>query len=381
MKRFLSLGLAALMTLGIVTGCTSASAADGSSMVRFDFERDDSGFTPIFADYPNTEGVEDFYEFRHEHGKIPIDGAGNGLFISGNNHSDDLFMGYVKALEGFVPGRTYRFDLSFQLATDVEDGLFGVGGSPGEGVTVKCGITPTQPAAELRESGSFEYYRMNIDTGRQANGGKDMAAVGDMAKVKNERPGEYEFKKFEAQFEAAANIRGEVWLIIATDSGFEAVTSYYLDDISVAWSDVEQPAVSRSRAAQMLFQTADRPSADPSKCPFVDVDPADETAEAITWAFENGYLSGYGDRRFGPEDSMTVEQAMAMIYRFFGSPQADQSVLASLEGSEKISPWAKDAVAWTVANEVMKPAASISPKDPITVEELTYSTGQIVVGG
>lgn len=142
MKRFLSLSLAALLTLGTLTGCASAEAAGGNK-ARFDFEQDDGGFTPIFADYPDDEGVEDFYEFRHEHGEVPIDGAGKGLFISGNNHSGDLFMGYVKALEGFAPGRTYRFTLSFKLATDVEGDMFGIGGAPGESVSVKCGITPT----------------------------------------------------------------------------------------------------------------------------------------------------------------------------------------------------------------------------------------------
>ena len=78
---------------------------------------------------------------------------------------------------------------------------------------------------------------MNIDTGNQGNSGKDMVVVGDMTKTENNRPGEYEFKEFQAEFDVTANIRGEVFLIIGTDSGFEATTSYYLDDISVSWED------------------------------------------------------------------------------------------------------------------------------------------------
>ena len=170
MKKLISTGLAAVLTVSMLTAAASAA---NSTSVQFDFSQSDSGFVPIFADYPNTEGVEEFYEFRHSWGEVPIPGAGKGLFISGNNHSDDLFMGYVKMLDGFVPARTYRFTVSFKLATDVEGGLVGVGGSPGESVAVKCGITPTRPTTVPVDNGAFSYHRMNIDTGRQGNGGKD----------------------------------------------------------------------------------------------------------------------------------------------------------------------------------------------------------------
>ena len=380
MKRFLSLGMAFLLTLSMVAGCASAEAASNSgnnNTVQFDFETDDSGFIPIFADYPNIEGVEDFYEFRHEYGKIPIDGAGKGIFISGSNHSDDLFMGYVKVLEGFSPGRAYQFDVTFKLATDVDGGLMGVGGAPGESVTVKCGITPTEPLSVSNAPG--ECYRMNIDKGVQSNDGKDMVIVGDMTKTENNRPGEYEFKEFQVELETVANIRGEIYLIIGTDSGFEATTSYYLDDISVQWKDTEQPAVTRAQAAQMLFHAADRASADPTACSFRDVAVDAPYAEAVAWVQQNGYLSGYGNVLFGPENNMTVEQAMVMIYRFFGKPTADPVALSSIQGGDQVSVWAKDAVAWTLTSEILKTTSSISPQAPITLEELTYSIGQIVV--
>lgn len=382
MKKIVSLGLAALLVINAVmltAGAAAEPAASDSNTLKFDFTNDDSGFVPIFADYPDTEDVEDFYEFQHSYGVVPVPGAGKGLFISGNNHSDDLFMGYVKKLEGFAPGRTYHFSVNFHLATNVDGGLIGVGGSPGASVFVKCGVTTMEPRSSVLEPGTGEHFRMNIDTGAQANGGKDMVVVGDMTKAENNRPGEYEFKEFQAEFEVASNTRGEVYLIIATDSGFEATTSYYLDDIVVDWKDTVQPTVTRGQGAQMLFHAADRANADPKDCKFQDVATDHPNAEAITWAQRNGYMCGYGNGRFGPDDSMTVEQAMVMIYRFFGSPAADLSVLDKVEGSNRISPWAKNAVAWAIASGIFKPAKTISPQSPITVEELTYSIGQIVV--
>ena len=382
MKEIVSLGLAALLMVGAATqtaGATAEHTTLNNSTVKFDFNSDDGGFVPIFSDYPDQDGVEEFYEFQYAHKEVPVPGAGKGLFISGNNHSDDLFMGYVKKLEGFAPGRTYHFSLNFHLATNVDGGLIGVGGSPGASVFVKCGVTTMEPRSSVLEPGTGEHFRMNIDTGAQANGGKDMVVVGDMTKAENNRPGEYEFKEFQAEFEVASNTRGEVYLIIATDSGFEATTSYYLDDIVVDWKDTVQPAVTRGQGAQMLFHAADRANADPKDCEFQDVATDHPNAEAITWARRNGYMGGYGNGRFGPDDSMTVEQAMVMIYRFFGSPAADLSVLDKVEGSNRISPWAKNAVAWAIASGIFKPAKTISPQSPITVEELTYSIGQIVV--
>lgn len=381
LQKLLSLGMASVLTLSMMTGCTPA-AAETSSGLQFDFAQNDNGFTPIFADYPYEEGVEEFYEFQHSYGEVPIPGAGNGIFISGNNHSDDLFMGYVKMLDGFAPARTYHFTMSFKLATDVESDLVGVGGAPGESVAVKCGITPTEPMAMVVENGALRYYRMNIDTGKQGNSGKDMVVVGDMAKTENKRPGEYEFKEFQAEFDVAANIRGEVFLIIGTDSGFEATTSYYLDDISVSWEDIPQPAVTRAEAAQMLFDVADRPNADVADCPFKDVDATASYAEAVVWVQQNGYLAGYENGLFGPDDTMTVEEAMVMIYSFFGNPSIDSKpVLEKYEDSAQISAWAEDAIAWTIENELLKVDKKISPKSQITRENLAYATSQIVVAG
>ena len=176
MKKWLSLVLAVLLAMALILNASAGCSNEDHNTVKFDFNSDDGGFVPIFSDYPNQKAVEEFYEFQHIHQEIPIQDAGKGLFISGNNHSDDLFMGYVKNLNGFTPGQTYHFSVKFRLATNVEGGLIGVGGSPGESVVVKCGITAVEPRSAVTQEGSEEFFRMNIDTGTQVNGGKDREA-------------------------------------------------------------------------------------------------------------------------------------------------------------------------------------------------------------
>lgn len=197
---------------------------------RFTFNTDDAGFTPIFADYMQQEDADTFYSLHAEHKEVPINRAGKGLYISSANYSADMFMGYIKKIGNLTPGQTYRFTISFKLATNVDGGLIGAGGAPGESVFVKCGIVSIQPQAVLQEDGS---YRLNLDKGNQAEGGKDMAVLGDIAKTDDKYPGDYVFKSYKTTAEAVAGEDGSVYLIIGTDSGFEGMTDYYLDNVTV----------------------------------------------------------------------------------------------------------------------------------------------------
>ena len=76
---------------------------------------------------------------------------------------------------------------------------------------------------------------------------------------------------------------------------------------------------------------------------------------------------------------MTVEQAMVMIYRFFGSPSADLSVLDRLACGGQVSPWAREGMAWALANGFLRSTEEVFPQSAISVEDLTYSLSQIVV--
>lgn len=63
--------------------------------------------------------------------------------------------------------------------------------------------------------------------------------------------------------------------------------------------------------------------------------------DASGWAKEAGFVTGYGPGRFGPEDDLTVEQAMAILYRYTGSP----AVESGSTDFSRVSVWARDSVA------------------------------------
>lgn len=372
-KRFCSLGVAAAIGMSILAG--TAAAKETTAGLTFDFNQNDGGFTPIFSDYPNEQGVEEFYELRSGHEEVPIAEAGKGLFLSGNNHSDDLFMGYYKDLSGLVPETEYQFTVRFQLATNVENDMIGIGGAPGESVFVKCGVASKEPENSLD---SLNHFCLNINKGSQSTSGSDMIVVGNLAKEEINRPGEYEFNEIETKVIARTDEAGTAYLVIGTDSGFEGVTSFYLDDISVSWADTATVSITRGDAVKMLFDHAHRWDEAVGPPTFTDVAWDAPYAEAVAWAEQNGYLGGYGNGFFGPEDMMNIEQAMVMIYRLFGSPKVtDAGVLDSYKDASQISPWARDAVAFSITNKLLVPDGKILPQSPISVKALRYAIGQI----
>ena len=192
-----------------------------------DFRQTDRGWVGDFADYP--VGEDAFYELVAEYRPLPcgLSGAGNGLFISGNNHSDDLWMYYKGQIAGLSPDTRYRVQFGVEFATAVPNGCFGVGGAPGEGVTVKAGVSRDEPIRVDRAG----FWVMNVDKGQQTNSGESALAIGDVANSIpcGETP-QWELKQLSSDMESievTADGNGSVWLFVGTDSGFEATTSVY----------------------------------------------------------------------------------------------------------------------------------------------------------
>jgi hypothetical protein len=201
--------------------------------LEYDLQADPQGWEGGFADYG--AGREDFLELVTDHRPLPppLDTSRKGMFISGNNHDDDLFMFLKRPVTGLQPNQTYRLRFYIELATNAPSGCAGVGGAPGEGVSFKAGASLVEPTPVLRGGD----YRMNIDKGNQANGGSDMFVLGHIGNSNRDcLDPVYEIKAFNSEtqdFEITTDEDGSIWLIVGTDSGFEATTSLYYTFIGV----------------------------------------------------------------------------------------------------------------------------------------------------
>ena len=85
---------------------------------------------------------------------------------------------------------------------------------------------------------------------------------------------------------------------------------------------------------------------------FNDVPAGKWYSKAVSWASENGIVSGYGNGRFGPNDSVTREQMVTILYRYAQSKQIDtekEADLSSYTDYKKISTYAVAPMQWAVA--------------------------------
>jgi len=209
---------------GLLASCTNEEQKTMPANFIFNFNADVEGWAEGFADYPVDS--DSFYEKSFEYSTLPepLDQNTGALKISGNNHSDDLFMFVKRKVTGLEPNTIYRVEMTVEFASDVPDGTPGVGGSPGESVYIKAGATAQEPAPVIDED---NWYRMNIDKGNQSQGGEDMQVLGDFSNDTDTN--EYTLKTVSNNdsFSVTSDENGEVWLIVGSDSGFEATTTIY----------------------------------------------------------------------------------------------------------------------------------------------------------
>ncbi|MCH5352539.1 MAG: S-layer homology domain-containing protein [Acutalibacter sp.] len=63
---------------------------------------------------------------------------------------------------------------------------------------------------------------------------------------------------------------------------------------------------------------------------------------AVAWAYEKGYVSGFGDNTFRPNDSISREQMCVILRKYAGLERNSSSSLFA--DDSRVSSWAKDAV-------------------------------------
>ncbi len=207
--------------------------------VWYDFSEDLQGFEAGFVDLPVDADVKNLYELDFGHKEIPVkDNESKGIYLTGHNRSDDLFMYIYKNIgkdKDLKPNTKYSMELSFKMATNVPGAMMGVGGSPGESVYVKAGIVSKKPSAVIDE---LNYYRLNIDQGSQSTSGKDLSVIGNVAKNDGTMDDSYVYKAFETTSIVDVDSDGNAYVVIGLDSGFEGKTEVYFDDIMININEV-----------------------------------------------------------------------------------------------------------------------------------------------
>lgn len=115
-----------------------------------------------------------------------------------------------------------------------------------------------------------------------------------------------------------------------------------------------RPNVTMNRAmlVQILHRFAGSPNS-VSAVRFTDVPSSAWCAQAVSWAAEQGIAGGYGDGQFGASRTVNRQDAVCFLYRYMGSPKADESILDKYLDGNTVGLHARQAVAWALENGVL----------------------------
>ncbi|GAB4022399.1 hypothetical protein [Spirosoma koreense] len=194
------------------------------------FQYDSDGWEAGLVDYGTAQ--DSLMEFKAVRTGLPapLDTTRKSLMLSSMNRSDDAFMFLKRKVTGLQPNADYTLLFDIELASQYATNSVGIGGSPGGSVYLKAGATATEPVKELHD----DFYTLNVDKGAQLADGKDAITLGNIG-IGEDAMGYKLITRSNADkpFTARSNAKGELWLLIGTDSGFEGLTTLYYSSIKV----------------------------------------------------------------------------------------------------------------------------------------------------
>lgn len=243
--------------LFLIVFFTFLTGTVNSQTFIYDFSSGYEEWSGDFADYPISDSL--FYELAFYRAKLPSPLNTNkyALLITGNNHSDDLFMFIKRKVTGLLPNTTYKLMISVDFASKYPTNSIGVGGSPGEGVTLKAGASVIEPQKIVRDG----YFRMNVDKGSQITPGVDMDTIGNVGVTDTTTVYALINRNNTSHlFEIRTDSNGELWICIGTDSGYESTTALYYDKITLIFNSVTGVDNNKSIPGEFqLFQNYPNP--------------------------------------------------------------------------------------------------------------------------
>ena len=112
----------------------------------------------------------------------------------------------------------------------------------------------------------------------------------------------------------------------------------------------------RAQLVTILYRLEGEPAVT-GEAGFDDVAAGQWYTDAVIWAAANDIVNGIGDNQFGPENTLTREQLVTMLYRYAQNKGYDVTASADLSGypdAGQIQSWAQEAMTWAVAEGIVE---------------------------
>lgn len=135
-------------------------------------------------------------------------------------------------------------------------------------------------------------------------------------------------------------------------------------------------SLTRAMVVAVLYRKAGSPSVSLTN-DFIDVSSSSYYAKAVSWATQNGIVSGTSATTFSPNSNVIRQDGMCFLYRYSKTTKTYSSKMATITGYSdygSVSGYAQDAMRWAIGNKVLSTiAGKLYPKSPMTREGLAVS--------
>lgn len=116
-------------------------------------------------------------------------------------------------------------------------------------------------------------------------------------------------------------------------------------------------SLSRAMMVQILYNINDGSYEPDGSADFNDVAEGAWYEKAVLWASEQGIVTGFADGSFRPQESVTRAQMAVMLWRYAGSPKTSTNVLL-FDDTYNYTGYALPALQWAVDNGIMSGGAN-----------------------
>ncbi|MCD7769611.1 MAG: S-layer homology domain-containing protein [Oscillospiraceae bacterium] len=107
----------------------------------------------------------------------------------------------------------------------------------------------------------------------------------------------------------------------------------------------------RAQVVTMIYRMKDEPATS-GTVSFTDLT-QDYYIDAVTWAAENGVVQGVSETSFAPDNSITRQDLVTMLYRLAGSPSVSGDLSAYSDG-DAVQSYARNAMIWAVEKGIIQ---------------------------
>jgi hypothetical protein len=211
-----------LLSVWVASLLLAATAVYGQTLVS-DYESGYQDWVCDFADYDDSLRME----LKHDWAAMPgITPAQNGVTMSGQNFTDDLFFFMKKKITGLQPNMLYTIEFAVDIVTNIP-----YDACSGSDLMLKAGAMLAEPEKTLISG----IYKMNIKKSNQWQPGPDMDTLG---RTIHSAAGSFAYHLITLTngahpFCLSTDAAGTIWLAIGAESGFEAYAEFNVAKISV----------------------------------------------------------------------------------------------------------------------------------------------------